>query len=119
MFYLITAFVVIAIDNKSKKSICNAPIWTKNYRRSIISLKYEVGTCVILFTMNWGSHQGVVIGLIYLCYQTGRLSKLRNGTIKLYFTATQRNTRNSCLLHETEQKKDILTLHEEVNPLVY
>ena len=47
-------------------------------------MDYRVGTSVILFTMNWGIHQGVVFGLNITMLSN---KKLRNGKnkFKLHF----------------------------------
>ena len=58
--YLVSGFGVIAIDKKNKTSELYSA-YTKNiyrcsFNRSYLSSAtgYRVGTCVILFIMNWG-----------------------------------------------------------------
>ena len=43
-------------QQEQKNQFCTVPIW-----KTITD--YAVGTCVILFTMDWGIHQGIVVDL--------------------------------------------------------
>ena len=54
-------------QERAKKLICTVTILTINYRCShnyvTSATGYGVGSCLMVFTMNWGIHQGTVFGL--------------------------------------------------------
>ena len=60
------------IDNKKSKTIDLYSAYmekkftgTRLIDHSSSAMGYRVGTCAILFTMNWGIHQGIVFNLKY------------------------------------------------------
>ena len=82
----------MAIDNKKSKTIDLYSAYTeKNYwhlfNQSKLSnaMGYGVGTCAILFTMNWGIHQGIVLDLNTPMLSKKKAVQAYNGTNKVMF----------------------------------